>query len=169
MIAGSLLEAVAALFLNGLALVAVVAGVHSAVILQTQAATEQSRSFRARQTEFLIETAATHATPVDGSPAVSAIGHNTVTLAGSRIDTGAPATRNAKPTTIAVVAATGGHRLIHRLGRQTMTLLRELPPSSRLDVLDATGAITRTPAAAVALRLQLGDVIELFAVEPGRR
>ncbi len=169
MIAAGLLEAVAALLLDSLALITVLAGMHSAVLLQAGARAAQTREFRNRQVEFLIETAAMHSGSTDGADTVLAVGTDTVTLAASQDVAGLSAVRKGKPTTVALLADRGSRRLIHRLGRQTMTLQRDLPAASHLDVLDATGADTRTPAAAALLRLQLGEATELFAVAPGRR
>lgn len=156
MIATGLLETVAALLIEAMALAALLAGIQTAVAVHARSLSLQSVAFGRRQIESLVENAATQAS------AVSSVSTDAVTFTFDRPGSGS-GFRHA--VTIAL-AGRGARRLVHRIGAQTMVLERDLPRTSGLRTLDGEGRSPAPPSTTFLIELDLGSGPWWFATAP---
>jgi hypothetical protein len=162
MIALGLLESLAAVALETLVLAALLAQLVAAVELGGAAWAMHARIFEVRQAEDLILTALTRAGEgLDGQLCIRASSETVLELAADLDGNGRVDTDSAERTALLVDRDAGERsRLVHRMGRQSMTILSGLAPNAHLVALDRYGATARSTEdiTLIGLEQQVDDV-----------
>ncbi len=166
----SLLETMVGLALSVLVISAVFHQLTTATLLVHDYRLAQRRLFVSGQVEHLLDTglAAARTNPLPGHP-IADLTSAGIKLAADLDGDGRLDAGSAETTVVSLETGDRGLSLRHRIGRQKMTVIDELPAGSRLLALDDRGTPARRARDIALLSMPIGTSQPgYFAVAPPR-
>ena len=161
----SLIESIAALAIESIVMIGLVATLGTSTSMTAELREQRDRIVDLRRVEQLLDHTFALATASPQSSASVALTEPTRLLLLSDLDrNGSIDPRSSEHTEFYLREDEGGPSLVQRLGRQSITLLRGLPPGARMKYRDGSGRPTNETAAVRLLGLPLGEVEYLIAL-----
>jgi len=153
----SLLETVAALALEATVLIALTVTLTSMTTMASSLRDLRDAAMEDRRIEHLIDHAAGRAGSGPTSPIAVALAETSrVVFQADLNGDGLIDARTSERTEFVLRAEAGGQRLSHRIGRQSITLVRNLSSDRSIEFTDADGHATRLPSAIRSVQIPTG-------------
>ena len=155
----TLIESIAALALEAIVMIGLASTIAAATELTAQLREQRHTIVDARRVEQLLDHAfALAGAGPTGSAAIVAADPARVVLHSDLDGDGAIDPRSSERTEFSLRRDGSSKRLVHRIGRQSVTVVRGLPTGARLSYRDINGRSTQDPLAIRLVRIPLGSV-----------
>lgn len=154
----SLIESIAALTVEAIVLLGLAGTMGATTSMSTQLRELRDDAVDLRRIEQLLDHAVSRAGAGPLAPAAIVLAEPARVVLQADLDgNGVIDQRSSERTEFYLQRDDAGRKLVHRIGRQSTTLLRGLPPEAQFSYRDADGRSTSEPAAIRLLAVPIGD------------
>lgn len=163
----TLVESIAALALEAIVMIGLVTTLASATILADGIRQQRDAVVDAHRVEQLLDYAFSRAGAGPSAPPAIALAEPTRVVVHADIDGNRMIDPRSSERTEFTLRRDGAtQRLVHQIGRQSVTVVRKLPGDARFEYRDAGGHITRDRQAIRLLRIPTGGAVYHVAMRP---